>query len=93
MEKQQKIEEREIAAAVIMGATKAHLLAIALVGKLHSLGYSRDVEERADLTGSDICAQTGYNPWGSSGSLKISRPPTLTRYHSSYPIIRMTRIG
>src|SRR5215471_15987921 len=64
MEKQQKIEEREIAAAVIMGPTKAHILAIALVGKLHSLGYSRDVESRADLTGSDVCAQTGYNPWG-----------------------------
>jgi predicted Zn-dependent protease len=64
MEKQQKIEEREVAAAVLMGPTKAHILAIALVGKLHSLGYSRDVESRADLTGSDICAQTGSNPWG-----------------------------
>jgi predicted Zn-dependent protease len=64
MEKQQKIEEREVAAAVIMGPTKAHILAIALVGKLHSLGYSRDVESRADLTGSDVCAQAGYNPWG-----------------------------
>ena len=64
MEKQQKIEEREIAAAVLMGPTKAHVLAILLVGKLHSLGYSRDVESRADLTGSDVCAQAGYNPWG-----------------------------
>jgi predicted Zn-dependent protease len=64
MEKQQKIEEREVAAAVLMGPTKAHILAIALVGKLHSLNYSRDAEEQADLTGSDICAQTGYNPWG-----------------------------
>src|SRR6516164_6009392 len=64
MEKQQKIEERELAAGVIMGPTKGHILAIALVGKLHSLGYSRDAESRADLTGSDICAQTGYNPWG-----------------------------
>src|SRR5215467_7019586 len=51
IEKQQKIEEREVAAAVLMGPTKAHILAIALVGKLHSLGYSRDVESRADLTG------------------------------------------
>jgi len=63
MEKQQKIEEREVAAAVIMGPTKAHILAIALVGKLHSLNYSRDAEEQADLTGADICAQTDYNPW------------------------------
>ncbi len=64
MEKQQKLEEREIGAAVILGPTRAHVLAILLLGKLHSLSYSRDVESRADLTGSDICAQTGYNPWG-----------------------------
>jgi predicted Zn-dependent protease len=64
MEKQQKLERRELGAAVLMGPTRAHLLAIALIGKLHSLGYSRDAEQRADLTGSDVCAQTGYNPWG-----------------------------
>ena len=64
MEKQKKLEERELGAAVLLGPTRAHILAIALVGKLHSLGYSRDVEPRADLTGSDICAESGYNPWG-----------------------------
>ena len=64
MEKQEKIKKREIGAAVLMGPTRAHILAILLLGKLHSLGYSRDVESRADLTGSDICAQTGSNPWG-----------------------------
>jgi predicted Zn-dependent protease len=26
--------------------------------------YSREDESRADLTGSDICASVGYNPWG-----------------------------
>jgi len=64
MEKQQKIEKREIGAAIILGPSTAHILAIALVGKLHSLSYSRDVESRADITGSDVCAATGYNPWG-----------------------------
>jgi beta-barrel assembly-enhancing protease len=64
MEKQRKIEEREVGAAVLLGPTGPHLLAIALIGKLHSLSYSRDAESRADLTGSDICAATGYNPWG-----------------------------
>jgi len=64
MEKREKIKEREIGAAVLMGPTRAHVLAIALLGKLHSLNYSRDAESRADLTGSDVCAQTGYNPWG-----------------------------
>jgi predicted Zn-dependent protease len=64
MKKQTKIEEREVGAAVLLGPTRAHLLAIALLGKLHSLHYSRDVESRADLTGSDICAEAGFNPWG-----------------------------
>jgi hypothetical protein len=31
---------------------------------LHSLAYSRDVESKADVTGADICAAAGYNPWG-----------------------------
>jgi beta-barrel assembly-enhancing protease len=64
MEKQQKLEERQVGAAILLGPTQAHLLAILLLGKLHSLGYSRDVESRADITGADICAGAGYNPWG-----------------------------
>jgi predicted Zn-dependent protease len=64
MEKEKKIEEREVAAAILLGPTRAHLIAIALIGKLHSLGYSRDAESKADVTGSDICAEAGYNPWG-----------------------------
>jgi predicted Zn-dependent protease len=64
MEKQKNIEEREVGAAVLLGPTRAHILAIALLGKLHSLSYSRDVESRADITGSDVCADAGYNPYG-----------------------------
>jgi predicted Zn-dependent protease len=64
IEKERKIERREIGAAVLLGPTRAHILAIALVGKLRSLGYSRDVESAADLTGADVCAASGYNPWG-----------------------------
>ena len=62
MEKEKKIEEREVAAAILLGPTRAHIIAIALIGKLHSLGYSRDAESKADVTGSDICAEAGYNP-------------------------------
>jgi len=40
------------------------VLAIALIGKLQQLGYSRDVESAADVTGSDVCAAAPYNPWG-----------------------------
>jgi beta-barrel assembly-enhancing protease len=64
IEKERKVERREIGAAVILGPSAAHLLAIALLGKLRSLGYSRDVESAADITGSDICAASHYNPWG-----------------------------
>ena len=64
MRKKQKIAERETRAAKLLGADRAQMLGIPLIGKLHSLGYSRYVESRADLAGSDICAAAGYNPWG-----------------------------
>jgi predicted Zn-dependent protease len=61
---QRKITERETRVAKLLGADRAQRLRIPLIGRLHSLGYSRYVEARADLTGSDICAAAGYNPWG-----------------------------
>ena len=64
IEKERQVERREIGAAIILGPTRAHLLAIALLGKLQSLGYSREAESAADVTGSDICAAAHYNPWG-----------------------------
>jgi len=64
MERRNRIKRHEIEAAVLLGPTRAHILAIALLGDLHSLGYSREAESNADITGSDICAEAGYNPWG-----------------------------
>ena len=64
MEEQKRIVAREIGASILLGANGMEMLAIALAGKLHSLSYSRAAESRADLTGSDICASAGYNPWG-----------------------------
>ena len=64
LRKEKRLEKRELGAALLLGPTRAHVLAIALLGKLHSLRYSRDVESRADITGSDICAASGSNPWG-----------------------------
>jgi len=64
IEKERQVERRELGAAILLGPTRAHLLAIALLGKLRSLGYSREAESAADLTGSDVCAASGYNPWG-----------------------------
>jgi predicted Zn-dependent protease len=60
----QKIEGLEIGAALLLGPSIAKVLAIKLIGDLHTLAYSRDEESQADVTGSDICAATGYNPWG-----------------------------
>jgi predicted Zn-dependent protease len=64
IEKERRIERREIGAAILLGPSRAHVLAIAMLGKLRSLGYSREAESAADVTGSDICAATGFNPWG-----------------------------
>jgi len=62
--KEEKIRAREVGATILLGPTRAHVLAVLLLGKLHSLGYSRDAESKADVTGSDVCAAAGYNPWG-----------------------------
>jgi predicted Zn-dependent protease len=64
LEQQGRIAAREIAAAILLSPGRLGILAIALLGKLHSLGYSREVEVQADLTGADVCASAGYNPWG-----------------------------
>lgn len=64
MKKSNRIKRHEIEAAILLGPTRAHILAIYLLGELHSLSYSREAESNADVTGSDICAAAGYNPWG-----------------------------
>src|SRR5499433_665410 len=64
MKQHEKTIAKEVGAAVLVGPTGPHVLAIYFLGKLRSLGYSREAESKADLTGSDICAQAGYNPWG-----------------------------
>jgi beta-barrel assembly-enhancing protease len=62
LQKQRQVLRRELGASVLLGASGA--VGIALIGKLHSLHYSREVESRADLTGADVCAASGHNPWG-----------------------------
>ena len=64
IKKQHKIEAAEIGTTILLGPTIAKAIAIKIIGDLNSLAYSREVESRADVTGSDICAQAGYNPWG-----------------------------
>lgn len=89
MEKRQRLALREVGAGVLIGPTPAHVLAVSLLGRLNSLGYSRDVESRADITGSDICAQARYNPWGLVWLLsdftdaRIGEAPELLSDHPS----------
>jgi predicted Zn-dependent protease len=64
IEKERKIERRELGAAILLGPTKAQMLGMLLLGRLRSLGYSREAESAADVTGSDVCAASRYNPWG-----------------------------
>ena len=64
MEKREQIWRRGIAAELLLGRTRGKALAILFLGHLNSLGYSREVEEKADLDGADICAEAGHNPWG-----------------------------
>lgn len=42
----------------------AKAIAIDIIADLHSNKYSREIETSADITGSDICAAAGYNPYG-----------------------------
>jgi len=64
IKKEQKIEALEVGTTILLGPTVAKAIAIKIIGDLNSLAYSREIESRADVSGSDICAQAGYNPWG-----------------------------
>jgi predicted Zn-dependent protease len=64
MEKKQENWKKQMAASLVLGKSAGRVLAIAFLSHLDSLGYSREVEEKADLDGADICAEAGQNPWG-----------------------------
>jgi len=54
----------EAGALIVLGPTVAHAIALDILGDLRSNAYSRTQESAADITGSDVCAQAGYNPYG-----------------------------
>jgi predicted Zn-dependent protease len=64
MGKREENWRKQVAANVLFGKSAGRVLAIAFLSHLDTLGYSREVEERADLNGADICAEAGQNPWG-----------------------------
>jgi predicted Zn-dependent protease len=64
MKQDEQIKRRAMAAEILMERRGMEPMAVPVVAKLRTLGYSREAESRADLTGADTCAAAGYNPWG-----------------------------
>lgn len=90
MKDDEQIRARALAATILLGPSVKTILAVTAIGQLDSLHYSRAVEERADLTGSDTCALAGYNPWGliwlfkDFSSANIPNPPEILSDHPDF---------
>ena len=88
LEKEKKLRWKEVGGVIVLGPTRANILAIALLGKLHSELYSREAEARADLTGADVCAAAGSNPWGLVWlfeDFKSARTKEIPQFMSDHP--------
>jgi predicted Zn-dependent protease len=87
----QKLDRIGLGAAVLFGPTLAEAIAIKLLGDLRVKAYSRDQETAADITGSEICAAAGYNPYGliwlfqDFENADPQQVPTLMSDHPSNP--------
>lgn len=87
MSHDEAIRRRQILAAILLGGGFGDMLAISAIGDLDSLHYSRQAEERADLTGADTCAQAGLNPWGlvwlfrDFSNVNMDTPPEILTDH------------
>jgi beta-barrel assembly-enhancing protease len=87
MKRNDGIKKRAIAATVLLGPSVGTVLAATAIGQLDSLHYSRDVEESADITGSDTCAAAGYDPWGlvwlfrDFSNADLKQPPEILSDH------------
>jgi predicted Zn-dependent protease len=87
MKRNDGIKKRAIAATVLLGPSVGTVLAATAIGQLDSLHYSRDVEETADITGSDTCAAAGYDPWGlvwlfrDFSNADLKQPPEILSDH------------
>ncbi len=60
----EKAQGVAIGTTILLGPTLANVIAAKIVTDLYGNAYSREVETRADLSGSDTCAAGGYNPYG-----------------------------
>ena len=90
MKDEQEIAARALGATVVLGPSVATVLAVTTIARLDALHFSRDVEERADLRGSDTCALAGYNPWGlvwlfrDFSNADLSNPPEVLSDHPDF---------
>jgi len=64
IKKDRRVAAAEIGAVLVLHPTLGRLLAIDLLADLGKNGYSRELESAADITGADVCAAAGYNPYG-----------------------------
>jgi len=92
LEKDQKLEKRALGAAILLGPSTAHLLAIALIGKLHSLSYSREAESAADLRDRISARRAAITRGGWCGCLRTSQRLRMYPCRSCSRIIPITRI-
>jgi beta-barrel assembly-enhancing protease len=87
MQRNDGIRKRAIAATILLGPSIGSALAMTAIGQLDSLHYSRDVEESADITGSDTCAAAHYDPWGlvwlfhDFSNADLKQPPEILSDH------------
>ena len=90
MKEEQEVAARAIGATILLGPSVGTILAATTIGRLDALHYSREIEERADLRGSDTCALAGYNPWGLVWLFKdfshadLKNPPEILSDHPDF---------
>jgi len=90
MKDEEEIAARAFGATVLLGPSVATVLAVTTIARLDALHFSREVEERADLRGSDTCALAGYNPWGlvwlfrDFSNADLSNPPEVLSDHPDF---------
>jgi predicted Zn-dependent protease len=64
IQQMRRLGAAEVGATILLGPSVAHILAIKLLADLRRNGYSRTLESQADITGADVCAAAGQNPYG-----------------------------
>lgn len=87
MKRNDAIRKRAIGATILLGPTIGTALAVGAIARLDANHFSREVEEAADLKGSDACAAAGYNPWGlvwlfqDFSNANLNSPPEILSDH------------